>query len=187
MALASNALCTVAMVKEYLDIESSDEDYDTPLENLINRASDIIETYIGKNIINVEHSEETHDGDGTCYLFLDNYPIISVSTITDDGDSVSTSDCDIYLDEGYIYYEDGFSSGHRVLVVTYTSGYGAAQVNIPEDFEQACIKLVSYWFRRDISDYSATYDEGHELAGPARGIPDSVKQLLNPYKARMFR
>jgi len=186
MTLASNALCTVAQVKAYLNDDSLGTDFDNLLEDLVNRASDIIEEYIGTNIINASHTE-TYDGDGTQYLFLDYYPIVSVSSLSDDDVAISSDDYMIYKLEGYIYYEDGFSNEHQVIDITYSSGYGADKDSIPLDFIHACIKLVCYWFKRDEADYSDTYGESAELVVPASGIPQSVKDILNPYKKRLFR
>ena len=91
MAVDSYALTTLANAKSFL--HEATEDHDTLLESLINRASDIIETYLGRQILTRSYAHR-FDGDDNYSFFLAEYPvtvIIRLAIGVDDGMAVTCS------------------------------------------------------------------------------------------------
>ncbi len=78
MALASNALTTVADLKTYLGVTSSSDD--TLIETMINNVSDQIERWCDRKLI-ASSFEEFIDGRHTRTLSVANPPIVSVDLI----------------------------------------------------------------------------------------------------------
>lgn len=184
MALEANALCTVAQVKSYMNIPESDTSYDSLFELLINSASDEIETYVGTNIINVEHTDK-YDGSGGHVLIPDHFPIVSVTTFQVDNEDVGTEDDDYYIYDSYIYSEEVLTEGHKNVYLVYTAGWGTDMDNVPGTFKLACMKLVNYWHRRDVAAFSDTFGEPEAISGggglPAWPMPRAVSSMLDPY------
>jgi hypothetical protein len=123
------------------------------LEALINRASSLIEKYIGRSIKSATYIEE-YDGNHTGMIALKNYPltaITSVETITGeigdpDYDSLDTDeysllnkDTDSYSQPGIIRIARRYM-GHDRYRITYTAGYAT----VPEDLKQACVDLCGF-------------------------------------------
>lgn len=179
MTLAANALCSLNELKNYLNMPTAETSYDTVLELLINMASDVIEQFLGTPVLNGSYTEKL-DGDGTNVLVPRHYPIISVSSLKVDGEAVSSDDYYVY--EGYIYSEQTLAEGHQNIELIYTAGWGATMSDIPLDLKLACIKLASYWYRRDVGAYSHSFGEPEEVRGlPAWSMPAAVRSLLEPY------
>ena len=79
MALDSTkVLAQLAEVKRYLQIGVDDTADDRLLDELITVASVVIRNDVGCDILETDYTNEIHDGDGGCYLFLDNWPIVGV-------------------------------------------------------------------------------------------------------------
>ena len=78
MALADNALTTVADVKTYMGITGSGDD--SLIETLINNVSDQIERYCDRNI-KAKALEEFIDGRATRTLAVANSPIVTVDLV----------------------------------------------------------------------------------------------------------
>ena len=125
----------------------------TLLGNLLTAASDWIEGYCRRVFTETEHTDEAHDGDGTTGLFLDNFPVSDVASVTIiDSDGTETdidnTDDDVFRiadDEGYIEFAPSasedyghFPGGFRNVKVTYTAGFAT----IPEPVVQASIYVA---------------------------------------------
>ena len=75
------ALTTVANVKLYIGIPSATTQYDALLDELINSATQYIENYCKRRFKLTTYTSEGYDGNNSQYLFLKNYPIVSVASI----------------------------------------------------------------------------------------------------------
>lgn len=86
-------------------------------------------------------------------LFLDHYPILSVTELKDDGDVVPPTDYLVYEDIGKIAFADEFTGteinllqpgpftyGRQRVEVTYIHGYA----NVPKEIEWAATVLTAY-------------------------------------------
>lgn len=157
------------------------------LEELINSVTDFMERYCGRRFYKTTYTALLVDGNGTRYLFLDNYPIISVTTIH--SYSVFTTDVlydsnyyTIYANEGYVYRALGWPYGHKNIKITYDAGYDFA-VGIPSELEYICNSLVSKRFNSEdkigiksekIGGYSVTYSD--------ESIPADIRIKLNQWR-----
>ena len=94
-------LTTLAKVKEYLQITDTDDD--TFLTSLISNSSILIKSYCKRDFTSTSYTEY-HNGNGTTELVLNNYPVISITSVHDDmgRDYDSTT----LLDSAdYVYHE----------------------------------------------------------------------------------
>lgn len=139
--LASNALTTVERMALMLDIptdgKKKDERTTQIIELLINRASALIETQLGRHL-GKDSYHQWYEADGQQELITLEYPIISVECIKEGGRLVDPRCYDfgqtghigvIYRDDGWL--KDGYRRGlafdivelKRNIEVWYTAGY----------------------------------------------------------------
>lgn len=169
MALASNALTTVATAEDVLGISTGTET--TRLERLINAASDIVEAYAGRVFYRSTAIEEKVGGEPGPILFLARPPINSITSITYSGATVSSGSYEVHDSAAGQVYAIGGSwiattaflgdigssiyPGYerRLYTVTYDGGwYTSAQYDadntktraLPYDIEEAALAIVTY-------------------------------------------
>jgi hypothetical protein len=177
MTISNNALTTLAKAKAYLSVEGTSDD--ALVENLIDRATKIMETLCNRSFKNVnsggtaQPNTEYFNGDGKSKLFLKYYPIIAVTTIHDDPDRIYGADTLIDSDEYAFWADEGIiefdgagivGSGVKNIRVVYTGGY----TTTPYDLEHVCNELVGILKNmrdrlgvssKSFSDGSASYFE----------------------------
>lgn len=170
MALASNALTLLATVQSDLGIA-------TDISDLINAASDAIESYCNRSFYKTAVTAEAVAGYGSMELLVARTPIDTdeTITITYDSDSVSSDDYEV-LDASAGIIRAKYSAWNwtaantpgaewsavggterKLYAVTYTGGYvtpaQAAEGDpydtrtLPYDLELACRMLVSSMYR----------------------------------------
>lgn len=136
--LTENALTTLERMKLMLGLSDiEDEKTDMIIEMLINRASAWIERQIGRHLGKHEYLQ-WYDADGQQELVLEEYPIVKVEYVKQQGELVDPRSYDytqtgdigvIYRDAGWL--KAGWRSGlandiirsMRVIEVKYTAGY----------------------------------------------------------------
>jgi uncharacterized phiE125 gp8 family phage protein len=151
--LVSYALISLADAK--IEINVSTTDHDEFITRAINNATAAIEKYCARRFASTTYTAERHNGTGTKFLYLNHKPIISVSSVTVDGDAVTEAadyeDEDKYWiepmikggkAEGALYLPNGWSVGEQNVVVTYVAGYGS----IPYDVRRATATLIKEWY-----------------------------------------
>jgi len=126
----SQSLTTLVMLKRYMNI--SDTNIDTLLGNFIDIASKMIQTYTCR-ILRLKTHTEYYDGKLRSKLFLNNYPIRSITTIHDDTDrefgDTSLIDSTYYsydADTGIVYLHTGkfyFYDGIKNVKIVYPAGF----------------------------------------------------------------
>lgn len=136
--LADNALTTLERMKLMLGLSDiKDEKTDMIVEMLINKASSWIERQTGRHLGKQSYLQ-WYDADGQQELVTEEYPIIKVEYVKQNGALVDPSSYDytqtgdigvIYRDEGWLKagYRRGLAhdivASKRVLEVKYTAGY----------------------------------------------------------------
>lgn len=146
-AILSYALTSLADVKESLGISSGDTSKDNLLIRLINKGTELIESYCGRRFKGATFTSEKWDGDGSDYS-VRNFPITSVTNIqylisdpnTDEWDTLDTSLYNFDPETGIVHYE--FSTGFQNWRITYVGGY----TTIPSDLAEACVDFVTYMY-----------------------------------------
>ncbi|MDB4726019.1 phage gp6-like head-tail connector protein [bacterium] len=195
MAVDQYALTTLAGAKRFMGITGTAND--TLIEELIDSVSDAIESWCRVKIKQRTFTEY-HPGQGYSYVFVDNPPIISVTSVYDDIDRGFSSS---YLVDSSYYTTDGsyagegriqlwqgklyFQEGIMNVKVTYSGGYAA----VPDDVEMACNALVSMWYNirekqglasETIDDYRYTMADEKEVQ--QGGMPSHIQALLGPFQ-----
>lgn len=200
MSLNMNALTILSTCKTHLGIATDVSTHDSIIEQLINAASDAIESYCNRKFKSQEHTE-TYDGNGSEYLVLRHYPISAVSAVSENGSDLSADDEDyeILTDEGILYREVGWSEDARNIDVTYTAGYVLPQdadeetpATLPEALSVACIMYVKAVYNdlafkdnERLGDYSVKYNKQFtDNSGKPVPVPPVVAALVAPYKGR---
>ena len=151
--MASYDLATQDEVKEYIDMPGGSSDADDVIDDLITRVSDRFHKYCGISSFHSTTYTEYYSGQGTQELFLDQRPIISITSIKQDSewafgsDSTFASDNYAIQDDRVVLKDNVFSSGVRNLQVIYTAGYAT----IPTDLKQACIEEVARAFDKRLN------------------------------------
>lgn len=166
MPLSTHALTIIETVKSFIGIPVSDTSKDALLEILINAASERIERYCGRHFEKATYTEK-YRGNGRQKLLLEQYPIISVTSVTVHGGLLDAAEYEIIAQEGALYREalwpwSGYTVGlvgelagsKRNIEVTYAAGYilpkddgtGTPPVtrDLPYDLEMACVQFVAY-------------------------------------------
>ena len=178
MPLKNNALTTLAAVKSYLKITSDTDN--SLLEDLINASSNAIERYCERTFKEQLFTDEEYDGNGLNGLYLRQYPVKSITSVTVEGTSLNIIDYKCKKNNGKLIRNNGiWPTGEINILVTYTAGY----TEIPSDLELACKHLVMSYFKSDIASFSTTFQDGFVFRPEA--LPAQVKALVAPYKKVM--
>jgi len=158
--IVSWALSDLTLAKEFLGITVAD--YDDLISRLINQASSFIEKTTDRKLVarsydstDDDDREDTwFDGMGTKNIFLRQYPINSVSSVTCSGTTISAaSSTDYYGSTGYViykrrgilFYDNGWDSGVKNVRVSYNAGYASGTPEL-EDLRELCNSLISHTY-----------------------------------------
>jgi hypothetical protein len=175
-------LTTLAMVKEYLDIESGDTHFNQLFERLIPASSRQIEAYCNRTF-DVSASTEAYDGNASDILFLNRVPIVSVSSLSIDDEVIAADEYKVYDD--YIRLLSRlFTCGKQNVTISYSAGlYDALSESPPADLEDACIQLIAFKFTMRGAEglsQKQVNQSSDSFAGVA--IPLSVALVLDKYR-----
>lgn len=201
MPLDANALVTLEAAKTFLRL-TTDKD-DTVLETLINRASDLCETWCCRPLKQKTLTNVRMVGPTTCRLPLLAVPVNTGSAVTVKVDGVSQTvwrteaDGDpggfdvilaSYHPEGvrgpdHLYRASGWAGGAQPynVLVTYTGGF----VTVPDDLQQACLYIVQRLFRdvqKQLTDVVTVSTAAGGVTVLDTALPRVVEVLLTPYR-----
>lgn len=184
---------TLAEARTGLSTETGHTAKDAPLAAYITAVSRRLDELCGPIVIRTI-TDEVHSG-GTKSLFLREYPVVSVTTITEYEDTTGTvlsvetnasKPSSAYLLDpatGIIHRRAtgtsrDFSIGDRNVVVTYQAGRYANTAAVDERFKTAARLLLSHYWRREMAVGTVTY--GGEVIPnlPGFGVPNVVMDLL---------
>jgi len=194
-------LVTIDEFKTYKNISNSESD--DIIEALITRCSDFIKTYCGKTFIDYAAVAKTEyfDAVGTNVIHVDEYPIISVDSLTTSTDGGKTyGTALVEFDDFFIDTEVGsITSAYDAFVlpsasavakgrskksfkITYKGGY----LKLPTEIRQACLDLIEYYRE---SEYTPRQSfEGFNVenlgfrAGSSVNLPSHIKRVLDMYR-----
>lgn len=178
-----DGLTTLAAVK--LEAGISDTSQDTLLEALINSVSASVKAYLDREITRTTHTDELYSVNASQYLYLKEYPVQSVTSVTLGGAS-QTINVDYFLDAvpGRLYrpagwvgsyysrgtFPDAFA-GARDIKITYIAGWylpadalyvAGAAASLPLALTYAVTRAVVTRFRtiQNQADGVKQYSEG---------------------------
>ena len=202
MSLDANALVDRQAAKDFLRVTGSTDDL--LLDTLINRASDICETWCNRPLKERVLTNVRMVGPCTPRLFLLAVPIKVTAPLTVALDGVAQT---VWKDES-----DGDPAGFNVLVqsmhpegsrgpdhlyraagwlgtraqpynvlLSYTGGF----VTVPEDLQQACLYIVQKLYRdvqKQLVDVVMVQTAGGGLTLLDTPLPRVIEILLTPYR-----
>jgi gp6-like head-tail connector protein len=194
---STTKLIALADLKAILGI--TDSANDARLGNIIQRGSDAIARFCNR-VFAQRTVIETLPGPGGQLLKLKFSPIVTLTSITLDGETV---DRDTYVltepDAGIAFCGSYWAyTGHKYsYAATYTHGYNlpdmAGTNTLPYDIQQAALELCKgMWLARQrdpsvtmesVPDvYTVQYGGQGRNGAPITAIPPNVQELLLPYK-----
>lgn len=166
-------LVTVDVVKDWLGVPSTNADSDGMIQLLISSFSRFVLNYTGMTSFNsIQQYTEIYDGNGATRMFLRNYPVLSVSTVTigafqvpqsnginvsgfyvePSGKSIAFRSSSAGIYPQFSIYPYRFTSGQGNIQVVYSAGYSS----VPFDLQEACMKQISiYYKRKDYQDLAS--------------------------------
>lgn len=190
--LAQLDLTTVDNVRAFLQIPGGDDEQDLVIADLVTRASRLIEQTAGREFAprpDTVTRQFNYRGGGL--IDLAPFDLRGVENITDYADGLTGSPVTLtatdYLLEPASTVHGTYTAvclpraGRRRRRVAITGLWGMPDV--PADIEDACIKTVALWLRRDVSAFSRTFnlDEGRTERPDA--LPAAASAAIRPYRA----
>lgn len=195
-APGAGMLCTLEQVRAYLDVPTGTTNQDDLIEDLIARASKLIEKTAQREFGlrgTLTRTFRMEDG----YLDLNPRELQTATLVTlASPDSPSTA-ATLVADTDYVLLPEGATEEGTYLAIElgsayrrHTSAFGFARVEItgvwgmaevPRDIEQAAVQTVGLWLRRDVQAFTSTYnvDEGR-LERP-EALPSQVQAVAGNY------
>ncbi len=194
MAL-SYALTTVANVKGFL--RTFDPEHDPLLDTLVDAATVAIEKHIQSPVIQRSFTEDYSGGvtdsclGGAKRIYLRQYPIVSVTSITDDNsETIGAADYTIVAQRGILENDGVWERPEGRWTIVYTAGLFAAVEDVTEDIQLAAHRLIAIWFHD--SRQPVTAASGPGSTGTASYGTDTVDvrtkaalMTLSRYRERM--
>jgi hypothetical protein len=144
-------LCALSEVRSYVfrgggNATATDDDL---LQRLITAASGWLRTEAQIGIVAANYTETRSGHDGRI-LFVKNPPILSVTSVSINGNIISARASNDFLSNGYSFADSYvslsgfvFSRGVDNVQIQYRGGYNSA----PPEIEQACIEAVGWSYR----------------------------------------
>lgn len=180
-------LVSLAKVKAYLKIPPNNVDSDDELQDAIDTATKVVESYVGAVI--QKSVSETYDAPCGHGLALRSGPVLDVTEVIESGGALGVG-VDCKLDDsgvlhriaGYVYRP--WLPGALNIAVTYTVGV----VEVPANLATAVKELVRINFRHELGGDYSPFDGGKDDDYAATGdqirlgffVPGRVLQLLEP-------
>jgi hypothetical protein len=170
--------------------------YDSTLTNLIEYVQDEFEAEIGRHIEQGTYHEEIEVRTEVDRIFLDEFPIISVTALTVNGTLISASEYEIKEDVGVIrlrtpvlreYHDSGldptFPAGGTAWI-TYVAGYSAGA--IPGRVKSAIITWIGSKFNETLTAGMKSERLGdRSYTRIDEPIPPSVQAVIDGMKRIM--
>jgi len=141
-------LTTIARVKEAEGITVAT--FDTLLTNLLAGISNRMERWMGRTIIQASYSRKFDPPWTTEELVLPEWPIVSVTSVTEDGAALAlTTDYEIEAERGSLVRVSAglpmaWSSDRRGIVVAWSGGYAT----VPASLQVACVEQTRHAFHQ---------------------------------------
>jgi len=144
MSLNANAIVTLQEQKAYQEETTTNQD--SLLEILINAVSTFFEGLLrgqgSKNLKETTYTNKYLNGSGKTYLLLPNFPILSISAITEAGATLTeNTHFTVDYEWGILWKESGvWADIRRNIKITYKAGYSDAyKMNFDSGSEEPAI------------------------------------------------
>lgn len=198
--MAAKDLVTLEEFKVYKTINSTEQD--DKINALITRVSQFIKTYCGKTFVDYVSTDKTeyYDAVNTSDIFLDEQPVISITSLQVSNDGGKTYNTALVeYDDFFVNYDIGVvtststftdsssssvSQGvsSRSLKVKYRGGYKT----LPADLRQAALDMVEYYRANEYTprqDFQSFKIENLGFrTGDSPSLPSHIKRILDQYR-----
>lgn len=198
--MALVALARLSLLKSDAFLNITDSNSDNVLKALLIAATQYANRFTNRTLESTAYTDQYHDGKGSTYLWLREYPVSTLTTVKIfDGTAYTTESSTYYelLDSRYIHYpkltqqSNGtyscFPVGKNNVAITYTAGYVTTNWDteaittdfsdsggVPQDLELAVASLAAYEFRR--RGASGIASESYGPAAQSFFSPDSLME-----------
>jgi hypothetical protein len=205
MALKSNALCLLSTFKEHAGYPANETQLDSRFERYINQASQFIENYCGRILVNASY-DEYHDGRASNRLLLKQWPITGGPALNGQKPSIWIDQDGNFANESIVdpatYWvaneieivRNGFwPKGYRNIKISYNAGLGAVNTvadtsSLPSDLELACLDYALWIYecntdRRIGRNSKSKRDESVSFI---TDLPPHIAMILDKYVRHEF-
>jgi len=194
MSLTANAIITAEEVFPVLSWPAGSHPQDLPnVELAIEAVSSIIRAKVNCDLVPlaVTYTAQKFDGSGRTYLYLPNWPVLSLTSIYED-DVLLVEDTDFYVvDESLGILERAesikWTRTKRGIAATYTAGYLTqpnAAPTVPADLKLACaMQAADLWKKIKDQAWSKTSQTvgGQTVSFSEKELIPFVKSTLERY------
>jgi hypothetical protein len=200
--MAAQDLTTIATLKLWLPITSTNTNDDASISRLITAVSQDFQRATGRPDLLMADHTEVHQGDGSSRMIAYHWPVISIATLTVGGSAIAASSDKIgngwYIDEDidperiWNVYLNGYTFVDGLAVaLDYTAGYvqpgqtvESGQIALPGDIEQAVIDWCTFRYKQrpNVSATQRRSTEGESTESPILDAPPNVLQVIERYK-----
>jgi hypothetical protein len=201
--LLNYALTTKDRIKDRLGVKSDNTGFDVLFTRLCNAVSDYIENACSIRFLETTYTDQVYSvRNGQSFLYLRNFPVSSVSTISYRIGLPGNPTWVSFLDNEYELLEDGrqgmikfyiYINGINSVKVSYVAGYKIDWANVgdltkhtlPADLTDLAERLVVRWFKRREHEGkdSESFDRGNtnwskELTAEDKDTIASFKRMV---------
>jgi hypothetical protein len=190
-AAETQDLTILATVKAEFGITDTSED--AKLATWIKQASGMIAVYCNRVFGFETVSEAFRLDTGYARLRLARFPIAAITSVTEDGEVLDTSDYEIDSEAGLLMRlseDELWSWPATKITVAYSAGYELLD-GLPQDIERACITLVRHLRASSTRDPMAKREEIPDVrtvdywvgqVGKSGSMPPDVAAILDFYR-----
>lgn len=169
---------SLTQVKDHLNIGVDQLTDDDEIRHFILAATGLIEGITGP--LTRRPATGTFNG-GRSSVVLTQYPIVSVTSVTENGSPVTSYSWD--ADTGIVtktsgYSEATFTQGHRNVVVTYVAGRSI----VPADLQHAVLEAVRHLWETQRGKPTSLRSGDDYVPGAGYSLPNRVKEFLGRYE-----
>lgn len=195
---SGGALCTLADVRQLMQMNEEDTEQDTIIASLIIQAGDLIKRHTER-----EFALETDDPEAEItrrfeidlslgYMTFAPYDLQSVTSVVLDPDDTATALQGTDYRLGPLPQRDGV---YRTFKLMTAQGAGTVEVDItglwgfptvPRPVRLACAQTVVTWLRRDVSAFTTTYNLDEGKVERPEDLPSAIKAMLCRYKLEVI-
>ena len=193
--MSATDLVTKLEVEAQIDVPTSRA---AALPALIDAATAAIERYVANALVIRTFTEDYSGGakpwirGGAKRIALHHYPIVSVTSITDDnGDTIPAVDYTIIAPLGWLEHDAAWPVPEGRWTIVYEAGRWTDVTVVSADVKQAAIETLRSWLSGRSPDVASVTvgpvtERYRETAGGVSGnLPGNVEEMLAPYRKRM--
>ena len=181
-------------IKEYLKLTSSDAD--GKLREMLNAVcADAQNRFMKRALLKATYTDELHDGNGTEEIVLENWPVVSIASLTIDNHHTNPTTLTEGITNDFLWYADG-----RIILVrqltyrfpqsvkcTYDAGYDGI-ANVPLEIRQSIREAVAHKWRvqdkKSASVTSQTLGNQSQVLIADKAYPKHVTDVWTAYRRK---